>query len=736
MKTNGKFLLSLLVLIILYACTPTSHQFVPDKPGTPIENATLEKIKKSIVLIKSETGSGTGFFVAPDKIATNSHVVAHAGPIFVKSPDKEKDWRIEGVIGYDAENSLVILKIDGEGTPLNLDNSDTAQIGEAVYIPGFPDGDYEVTETSIQTIRKSSKWHRLNTTTSKETNGGPVLNNKGQVIAVIVPYKNRSYGYAIPSGALEALFDKSMPIQPLSEWQQRKHVRAEVYYGLGKEKLDAEDYKGAIADFDKAIELNPKYIRAYYERGRTQAHLADYASGIASCTRVIEMDPNEADAYYVRGSLKIYLGDYANAIVDLNKAIEIDPEHVDAYSNRGAIKLSFGESENLRGNTKKGQRLYEAAVTDCDKAIEIDPEHANAYIFRGVAKLVVDNLEGAVLDFERFNLLNSPKDVDAETVDLESENLGDSTVRLISWRDGFSGGTGFYVDRDKIVTNLHVVAEPGPVFAMHDRKRQVWSVEGITAFDVKNDLVILKVAGESVPLPLGNSETVQKGDAVTVIGYPGGIYNVATGEIHDVRVGDRRLKMNVKIARGNSGSPVINSSGEVIGIASSIIDPYSYASPSNALRVLLARSETVESLEQWHKRDQNRAYAKFVIGQYKDAIANFDKAIQFNPEDADAYSYRGAAKLKLKDFEGALFDCNRAIQLNPEDADAYSNRGQAQFHLGAAKFRRGQAKKAQELYEAAIEDYTQAIKLNPEDAKFYSGFRGAVKSALTAMLRQ
>ena len=736
MKTHGKYLLSLLILVIFCACAPTSHQFVPEKQVAPIENATLEKIKDSIVLIESETESGTGFFVAPDKIATNSHVVAHAGPIFVKSPDKEKDWTIEGVVAFDAKNSLVILKIAGEGAPLPLDDSDTAQIGEAVYIPGYPDGVYEVAEGSIQTIRKSSKWYRVNTTTTKETNGSPVLNNKGQVIAVIVPYKNRSYSYAIPSSALEALLDKSVPIQPLSGWQQRKHVRAEVYYSLGKEKLDAKNYAEAIVDFDKAIELNPKYIRAHYERGRTQAHLKDYASGIASCTQAIKMDPNEADAYYVRGSLKIYLGDYSDAIVDLNKAIELDPEHVDAYSNRGAIKLSFGESESLRGNTKKGRRLYEAAVTDCDKAIEIDPEHANAYIFRGVAKLVVDNLEGAVLDFERFNELNSPKGANTEAVGLESENVGDSTVRLISWRDGFSGGTGFYVDKDKIVTNLHVVAEPGPVFAMHDGKRQVWSVEGITAFDVKNDLVILKVAGEGVPLPLGDSEKVQKGDAVTVIGYPGGIYNVATGEIHDVRVGDRRLKMNVKIARGNSGSPVINSSGEVIGIASSIIDSYSYASPSNALKVLLTRSEPVESVEQWHKRDRNRAYAKYVHGEYKDAIANFDKAIQLNPEDAEAYSYRGAAKLKLDDFEGALFDCNRAIQLNPEDADAYSNRGQAQFYLGAAEFRRGQAKKAQELYEAAIKDYTQAIKLNPDDAKFYSGNRGAVKSALTAMLRQ
>ncbi len=732
MKHSSKFLFFFLALGFLLSCARTPQQLTSEKPVAPIKFLAPEKTRDSIVLIESENGSGTGFFVTPDKIATNIHVIAHSGPIFVKSSDKEKNWAIEGVIAFDAKSNLALLKLAGEGVPLPLEDSDTAKIGDFISIPNYPDGEFKVTGGSIQSIQKSNKWLRIKATTTKESNGSPVLNSKGQVIAVVVPYGVGSYNYAIPSSAIGALLDKSVPVEPLAEWQQGKHVRAKSYYGLGKEKLDAKNYAGAVADFDKAIELNPRYARAYYERGRAQAYLGDYDSAIDSCTRAIRVDPKDADPYYTRGSIKAQLGEYTEATVDLNKAIELDPEHVDAYSNRGAIKLSFGESESLRGNAKKAQRLYEAAITDCNKALEIDPEHANTYMFRGVAKLVVDNLEGAVLDFDRFNHLNSPEDADAKTVDLESENAGDSTVRLISWMGGFSSGTGFFVDNDKIVTNLHVVAEPGPVFAMHDSKRQVWSVEGITAFDVKNDLVILKIAGEGVPLSLGNSDAVGKGDAITVIGYPGGIYNIATGNIHDIRIGDRRLKMNVKIARGNSGSPVINSSGQVIGIATSIINPYSYASPSNALRGLLTRSAPIESLEQWHKRDRNRAYAKYVHGQYKDAIANFDKAIQLNPDDADAYSYRGAAKLKLDDFEGTLLDCNRAIQLNPEDADAYSNRGQAQFRLGAAEFRRGNAKKAQELYEAAIEDYTQAIRLNPEDKEVVNK-RGAVKSALTAL---
>ena len=95
MKQNSKSLLVLLTLGLLLSCARTPQQLVSEKPVAPIDALTLEKIRDSIVRIESENASGTGFFVSPDKIATNSHVVAHSGPIYVKSPDKEEklDYR-------------------------------------------------------------------------------------------------------------------------------------------------------------------------------------------------------------------------------------------------------------------------------------------------------------------------------------------------------------------------------------------------------------------------------------------------------------------------------------------------------------------------------------------------------------------------------------------------------------------------------------------------------------------
>ena len=370
MKQSSKFLLVLLAFSFLLSCARTPQQAISERPIAPIENLTPEKIRDSIVLIESETESGSGFFVTRDKIATNSHVVAHPGPIHVKSLDEGTVWTIEGVTGFDAANNIVILKLTSEGMPLPLGGSDTARIGEPVSIPGYPDGEYIVTEGSIQSIRNTNKWLRVNTTTSKETNGSPVLNNKGQVIAVIVPYDNGSYSYAIPSGALEALLDKPVPIEPLEEWQQRKHVRAEAYYSLGVEKFANEDYAEAIVNFDKAIELNPKYVRAHYMRGMAQFYLGDHASGIATLTQTLTIDSADPDLYYSLGSVKANLGDYDDAMVDLDKAIELDAQHANTYANRGWAKLRHGESEAAGGNVEEAQDLYQAAITDLDKAIE------------------------------------------------------------------------------------------------------------------------------------------------------------------------------------------------------------------------------------------------------------------------------------------------------------------------------------------------------------------------------
>jgi tetratricopeptide (TPR) repeat protein len=62
--------------------------------------------------------------------------------------------------------------------------------------------------------------------------------------------------------------------------------------------------------------------------------------------------------------------------------------------------------------------------------------------------------------------------------------------------------------------------------------------------------------------------------------------------------------------------------------------------------------------------------------------ADFDRAIQLNPNDARAYNDRGMARSKLGDNRGAIADYNEAVRINPNYDKAYYNRGNAHSELG------------------------------------------------------
>ncbi|MYG08791.1 tetratricopeptide repeat protein [Candidatus Poribacteria bacterium] len=94
-----------------------------------------------------------------------------------------------------------------------------------------------------------------------------------------------------------------------------------------------------------------------------------------------------------------------------------------------------------------------------------------------------------------------------------------------------------------------------------------------------------------------------------------------------------------------------------------------------------------------------------------EAIGDFSKVIELEPDYADAYYDRGVAHGKKREFDLAILDYTKAIELNPDYVNAYCNRGSAYLPKGE--------------FDLAIADYTKAIELNPEGADVY-GNRGIV----------
>ena len=101
----------------------------------------------------------------------------------------------------------------------------------------------------------------------------------------------------------------------------------------------------AIADYSKAIGINPGYFEAVLNQGYAYANLEQWEKAITDYSRAIEIDAESAFAFSNRGIAYGHLGQYEKAMEDCSKTIEIDPDYLKAYFNRGVIYGNLGKWE-------------------------------------------------------------------------------------------------------------------------------------------------------------------------------------------------------------------------------------------------------------------------------------------------------------------------------------------------------------------------------------------------------
>jgi tetratricopeptide (TPR) repeat protein/S1-C subfamily serine protease len=168
--------------------------------------------------------------------------------------------------------------------------------------------------------------------------------------------------------------------------------RALWYLNRGILYHNQQKYNLALADYTKAIELNPNYAKAYNNRGTLYDDQQKYELALADYNQAIELNRNNAQAYYNRGNLYYELQKYDLALSDYNKAIDINPNFANAYNNRG----------NLYDDLQK----YDLALSDYNQALQLNPNDPMAYLNRGLLYYNLQKYELALADYNQAIRIN------------------------------------------------------------------------------------------------------------------------------------------------------------------------------------------------------------------------------------------------------------------------------------------------------------------------------------------
>ena len=172
--------------------------------------------------------------------------------------------------------------------------------------------------------------------------------------------------------------------------KQRIKTGTALHLFKGVAYYDKDMYDEAIAEYKKAIKINPNYAEAHCVLGLVYAYKGGmFDEAIAEYKKAIEINPNYAEAHYNLGAVYRRKGMFDEAIAEYKKAIEINPNLAEAHDSLGLAYFRKG--------------MYNEAIAEYKKAIEIDPEFAKthyylalAYYYKKMYKLAIEQCDKAI----------------------------------------------------------------------------------------------------------------------------------------------------------------------------------------------------------------------------------------------------------------------------------------------------------------------------------------------------
>ncbi len=280
--------------------------------------------------------------------------------------------------------------------------------------------------------------------------------------------------------------------------------------------------------------------------------------------------------------------------------------------------------------------------------------------------------------------------------------------------------SGFILDSDGIiVTNCRIVAK---WFAKAENRIRIeteggtqYAFEDLISPRCENDLFLIKAEAEGLPAVRLNADYRPKqGEKIFVMRKTGTGSAISEGTVRNIPKKGKLVQTSIPVTQQNSGSPLFNMKGEVIGASvfmkqnnSAVLlkDLMPYQERYKKRRALAARVPKSTKLPVHEKTDTDDYFTLACnyenSNRYHEAIEAYKQSLQMNPDRMEAYLNLSVVYYKVGKYSDAIEILKQALSVNPYVLPAYNKLGTAYILRGA--------------YSMAIDTFRKAAEIDPND---------------------